>query len=108
MQGVFFFRGCRAERGSGEAIVRAYDFGQNHHALRAWHIVSDFENRCELGKIETPVLNLTVFRRPNCGRRKAPPTDFPPFFQTNLERRLRRRALFFRRGGGANQNAILT
>ncbi len=33
---------------------RAYDLGQSHHALRAWHIVSDFGNRCELGKIKTP------------------------------------------------------
>src|SRR3989344_1295076 len=33
--------------------------------------ISDFENRCELGKIETPKWNLTVFQRPNCGRRKA-------------------------------------
>lgn len=31
----------------------------------------------------------------------------PPFFQTNLERRLRRRALFFRRGGCASQSFCL-
>src|SRR3989304_5490893 len=31
----FFFRGCRVKRGGGGAIVRAYDLGQNHHALRA-------------------------------------------------------------------------
>jgi len=49
-----------------------------------------------------------VFQRPNRGRLAEPPTDFPLFFQTNLERRLRRRALFFRRGGGAKSEAILT
>src|SRR3989344_2703596 len=55
---------------------------------------------------EAPKWNLTVFQRPNCGRLKAPPTDFPPFFQTNSERRLRRRALFFRPGGGASQRFL--
>jgi len=34
---------------------RAYDLVSSHHALRAWHIVSDFGNRCELGTIETPI-----------------------------------------------------
>ena len=74
---------------------------------RAWHIVSDFGNRCEFGTIETPIQNSTAFSKPESGTREARPTDFPPFFQTNSESRLRRRALFFHRGGGANQNAIL-
>ena len=34
--------------------IRAHDLVSSRHALRAWHIVSDFGNRCELGKIETP------------------------------------------------------
>ena len=51
--------GCRPSVPPSEArrwrgFLRAYDLGQSHHALRAWHIVSDFGNRCELGKINTP------------------------------------------------------
>jgi len=67
-----------------------------------------FENRCELGIIETPEQNLTAFDEPRCGTPEGRPTDFPPFFQTNSESRLRRDELFFRRGGGAKSEAILT
>ena len=36
MQGVFFLSGFPpSPRGGGEAIRRAYDLGQSHHALRA-------------------------------------------------------------------------
>src|SRR3989338_8091406 len=63
-------------------------------ALRAWHI-SDFGNRCELGKIETPKQNLTAFSKPNRGTREARPTDFPPFFQSNSDSRLRPEGIFF-------------
>jgi len=48
-----------------------------------------------------------VFQRPNCGRRKAPPTLFCLIFQTNSVRRRRRRTIFFRRGGGASQSFCL-
>jgi len=70
--------------------------------------VSDFENRCELGTIKTPLGNSSVFWKPKCGTREARPTDFPPFFQTNSDSRLRRGELFFRQGGGAKSEAILT
>ncbi len=44
MQGVFFLSGFppSPRGGSGGAIVRAYDLGQSHHALRVWHISQDF------------------------------------------------------------------
>jgi len=62
MQGVFFLSGLSpSPRGGGGAIRRAYDLGQSHHALRAWHIIC-FENRCELGKIETPHWKSQGFR----------------------------------------------
>ncbi|MBI5817009.1 MAG: hypothetical protein HZB09_01135, partial [Candidatus Yonathbacteria bacterium] len=32
--------------------IGAYDYISHHHTLRACHIIC-FENRCELGKIET-------------------------------------------------------
>ena len=67
-----------------------------------------FENRCELGIIETPKRNLTAFDEPRCGTPEGRPTDFPAFFQTNSESRLRRDELFFRRGGGAKSETILT
>ena len=43
-----FFRGCRAERGGGGAIRRAYDLGQSHHALRACFIRGSAGNESEL------------------------------------------------------------
>src|SRR3989338_6394624 len=86
----------------------AYDFGQSHHASGACHIVSDFGNRCELGTIETPIQNLTAFSKPEGGTREARPTDFPPFFQTNSDSRLRRDGGFFRQEAGAKSEAILT
>jgi hypothetical protein len=85
----------------------AYDSIQSHHALRACHIIC-FGNGCEFGTIETPEQNLTAFSKPNSGTREARPTDFPPFSKTNLERRLRRRALFSRQEAGAKSEAILT
>lgn len=51
-QETFFFGVAEALRGSG-GTIRAYDLVSSHHALRAWHI-SDFENRFELGTINTP------------------------------------------------------
>ena len=39
IQGVFFLSGFPpSPRGGGGAILGAYDLGQSHHALRAWHI----------------------------------------------------------------------
>ena len=67
-----------------------------------------FENRCELGIIKTPEQNLTAFSKPEGGTREARPTDFPPFFQTNSDSRLRRDELFFRQETGAKSEAILT
>ena len=61
-QGVFFFRGCRAERGGGGEILRAYDLISHYHARGACTFAdiviaeiafTDFGNRCELGIIET-------------------------------------------------------
>ena len=103
----FFFLGLPSEARRWRGFRRAYDLVSSHHALRAWHI-SDFGNRCELGTIETPKQNLTAFSKPNGGTRKARPTDFPPFSQTNSESRLRRDGLFFCRGAGAKSEAILT
>ncbi len=67
---------------SGEHFLR--DTRAERAVVGLIHSFNDFENRCELGKIETPIQNLTVFRRPNCGRRKAPPTDFPPHFSKRI------------------------
>src|SRR3989338_610328 len=53
-----------------------------------------------------PKQNLTAFSKPNSGTREARPTDFPPFFQTNSDSRLRRDGLFFFRGGGASQRFL--
>jgi len=55
---IFSFWGCRAKRGSG-GTIRAYDLVSSHHALRAWHIIC-FENRFELGTINTPRRKLQV------------------------------------------------
>jgi hypothetical protein len=45
-------------------------------------------------------------KKPEGGTREAHPTDFPPFFQTNLESRIRRNGLFFRQEAGSKSNAI--
>jgi len=103
----FFFLGLPSEARRWRGFLRAYDLVSSHHALRAWHI-SDFGNRCELGTIETPKQNLTAFSKPEGGTREARPTDFPPFFQTNSDSRLRRDGLFFRQEAGAKSEAILT
>src|SRR3989344_5853388 len=67
-----------------------------------------FESRFELGTINTPIQNSTAFSKPEGGTRKARPTDFPPFSQTNSEFLARWRALIFRQGGGSKSEAILT
>ena len=55
-----------------------------------------------------PEQNLTAFSKPKGGTREARPTDFPPFFQTNSDSRLRRDGGFFRQEAGAKSEAILT
>ena len=85
----------------------AYRLVLLHHTLRACDIIC-FENRFELGTINTPKQNSTAFSKPEGGTREARPTDFPPFFQTNSEFLARLRALIFRRGGGSKSEAILT
>ena len=67
-----------------------------------------FENRFELGIIDTPEQNLTAFDEPRCGTPEGRPTDFPPFFQRISENSARLRALFCFGGGGAKSEAILT
>jgi len=54
----FSFGVAEALRGGG-GTIRAYDLVSLHHALRACDIIC-FENRCELGTIET--LNVGVSR----------------------------------------------
>ena len=44
---------------SAWGFLRAYDLVSSHHALRAWHIIC-FENRFELGTINTPRRKLQV------------------------------------------------
>src|SRR3989344_2938299 len=53
-----------------------------------------------------PKQNLTAFSKPEGGTREARPTDFPPFFQTNSDFRLRRDGLFFRQEAGASQRFL--
>ena len=60
---VFSF-GVAGVLASAWGFLRAYDFGQNHHASGACHIVSDFGNRCELGTIKT---RKKIFTRRNAG-----------------------------------------
>ena len=67
-----------------------------------------FEKRYELGTIQTPIRNSTIFSVDTSGRRKAPTKDFLAGLQGNSEFLARKRAEFFRRGGGAKSEAILT
>jgi len=94
-------------RGGRRGELRAYDLVSSHHARGACEVIG-FGSKCELGTINTPEWNLSVFSKPVGGTREARPTGFPPFFPTNLERRLRRRALFFRQEAGAKSEIILS
>lgn len=110
---VFSF-GVAGVLASAWGFLRAYDFGQSHHALRACHIVSDFGNRCELGTINTPKQNSTAFSKPNGGTHEVRPTGFHLNFAQNPQgnppkmnpNSARKRAVFFRRGGGASQRFL--
>ena len=64
----FFFRGCRRVREAGSgAIRRAYDLGQSHHALRAWHIIRDSAgNESELFDIMTTKQKFRLLNRNFC------------------------------------------
>src|SRR3989344_5620285 len=53
-----------------------------------------------------PKQNSTAFSKPEGGTREARPTDFPPFFQTNSDSRLRRDGLFFCQEAGASQRFL--
>ena len=55
-----------------------------------------------------PIKNSTIFSVDTNGRRKAPTKDFLAGLQENSEFLARWRALFFRRGGGAKSEAIMT
>ena len=103
---VFSF-GVAGVLASAWGFLRAYASVSLHHARGACDIIC-FGNRCEFGTINTPKQNLTAVSKPEGGTREARPTDFPPFFQTNSDSRLRRDAVFFRREAGAKSEAILT
>jgi len=85
----------------------AYDYISHHHTLRACHIIC-FEKRYELGTIQTPIRNSTIFSVDTIGRRKAPTKDFLAGLQGNSEFLARKRAVFFRQEAGAKSEAILT
>src|SRR3989344_603612 len=53
-----------------------------------------------------PIQNEAAFSKRERGPREARPTDFPPFFQTNSDSRLRRDGLFFRQEAGASQRFL--
>src|SRR3989338_6583241 len=103
----FFFLGLPSEARRWRGFRRAYGLISSHHALRACHIIC-FENKCELGTIQTPIRNSTIFSVDTSGRRKAPTKDFLAGLQGNSEFLARKRAGFFRRGGCAKSEAILT
>ena len=58
--------------------------------------------------LRAPIRNSTIFSVDTNGRRKAPSKDFLAGLQENLEFLARKRAGFFRQGGGAKSEAILT
>src|SRR3990167_9398642 len=93
-------------KGADEARrIRAYDLVSLHHALRACDIIC-FENKCELGTIQTPIGNSTIFSVDTSGRRKAPTKDFLAGLQENSEFLARKRAVFFRQEAGASQRFL--
>jgi len=61
-QETFFFGVAEALRGSG-GTIRAYDLVSSHHARGACDIIC-FENRFELGTINTPIQNSTALKKP--------------------------------------------
>ena len=61
---------------------RTFFFGVTDVLASAWGFlrIICFENRFELGTINTPIQNSTAFSKPEGGTREARPTDFPPIF----------------------------
>ena len=106
---IFSFWGCRVKRGGG-GTIRAYNSVSSHHARGACEVITSlcFGNRFELGTIETPKQNSTVFSKPEGGTREARPKDSRRILPMNSEFWARWRALIFRRGGGSKSEAILT
>jgi hypothetical protein len=106
---VFSF-GVAGVLASAWGFLRAYDSVSLHHARGACEVITSlcFGNRCEFGTIQTPIRNSTIFSVDTSGRRKAPTKDFLAGLQGNSEFLARTRAGFFRRGGGAKSEAILT
>ena|SRR3989338_5401806 len=107
MQGVFFSFGVAGVLASAWGFRRAYGAVSLHHARGACDIIC-FESRCELGTIETPLGNSSVFWKPKCGTREARPKDSRRFSQTNSEFLARLRALIFCQETGSKSEAILT
>ena len=114
VRSVFSF-GVAGVLASAWGFLRAYDLVSLHHARGACDIIC-FENRCELGTINTPELDSAifseVFQKPKCGTREVRPNCFRLNPQgnspkTNLNS-ARKPAEFFRRGGGAKSEVILT
>src|SRR3989344_2797402 len=105
-QETFFFGVAEALRGSG-GTIRAYDSVSRRHARGACDIIC-FGNRFELGTINTPIQNSTVFWKLKYGTREARPKDSRRIPPTNSEFLARWRALIFRQGGGSKSEAILT
>ena len=72
-----------------------FSFGVAGVLASAWGFlrIICFENRFELGTINTPIQNEAAFSKPEGGTREARPTDFPPFSQTNSEFLARSRGL---------------
>ena len=103
----FWFLLPRPQGAEEAREIRAYDSVSSHHALRACHIIC-FESKCELGTIQTPIRNSTIFSVYSSGRRKAPTKDFLAGLQGNSEFLARWRALFFRQEAGAKSEVILT
>src|SRR3989344_5772808 len=67
---------------------RHFSFGVAGVLASAWGFlrIICFENRFELGTINTPKWNLAVENQPRSGRAVGTPTLFRLIFQTNLER----------------------
>src|SRR3990167_5820858 len=76
MQGVFFLSGFPpSPRGGWRGVLRAYDLGQSHHALRAC-AVSRYHRGCFQNTFELCTMNTANFRKgflnQKYGRREAP------------------------------------
>src|SRR3989344_5670423 len=82
-----------------EKIRRAQIRKSEENFFAGWRVVASGGGLASLvpfkvgsSKVQNipPIRNSTVFSKPEGGTREARPTDFPPFFQTNSDFRLRR------------------